>query len=245
MHNGENIPLYFKIYHKMRQSIISGEFEKGSRIGIVPDLANQYGVAHETLRRALCLLEEEGLLIKKQGVGTQITERTNLSPIELSNFVKHKQVLQTLIESKIFIYSAEWVKPSYRLTQLYGLERGAPDSRIYRVFLSIDIAYSPGLKGLMTHHVSENLYKALGLGENVDPRSVLLQLAEWLETKVIILKETLRPHLCLSENANLLGLTDGTPVFFQEFFVRDNEGRPHFWEFISTANIHARQMDLC
>ena len=240
----DNIPLYFKMYHKLKQSIISGEFEKGFKIGVISDLAKKYGVAQETMRRALYLLETEGLLIKKQGVGTIIPESANLSPIELSSLIMRKKASHTLLESNVFIYSAEWIEPSYRLTRLYGLERGANNTRIYRVFLKIDLYYSPGLKGLMTQYISEDLYRAFKLNESVDPHDVLLKLSEWLETEVMTVNEIMRPHLCIDENAKLLGLPDGTPVFHQEFFVRDKNGRPHFWEFISTANIHAREMRL-
>ncbi|MGV8074808.1 MAG: GntR family transcriptional regulator [Syntrophobacteraceae bacterium] len=240
----ENIPLYFKMYHKLKQSIISGEFEKGSKIGVISDLAKHYGVAQETMRRALYLLETEGLLIKKQGVGTIIPESANLSPIELGQLITRKKVLHTLLGSKVFIQSGEWVKPGYRLEQLYGLEPGAPQNRVFRIFLKMDVNYSPGLKGLMTQHVSEGLYKHLGLNESVDPFGVLIKLAEWLETEVSTVSEVMRPHLCTDEDAKLLGLPDGTPVFHQEFFVRDRDGRPHFWEFESTANIHAREMEI-
>ncbi|MGV8073541.1 MAG: GntR family transcriptional regulator [Syntrophobacteraceae bacterium] len=240
----ENIPRYFKLYHKMKQSILRGEFEKGSKIPFINDLAKQYGVSQVTMGRAFDLLEMEGFLTRKRGLGTIIPESANLSPIELNNLIKRNKVVYTLLKSQAIIYSAEWVEPTYRLEKLYSLERGTPDSRIYRVFLKIDIDYSPGLKGLMTQHISENLYNVLAIDESIDPPGVLLKLSEWLETNVTTVKEIMRPNLCMDENAKLLGMPDGTPVFCQEFFVRDKKGQPHFWEFISTANIHSREMQL-
>ncbi|MGV8074319.1 MAG: hypothetical protein AB2L11_07180 [Syntrophobacteraceae bacterium] len=108
----------------------------------------------------------------------------------------------------------------------------------------IDANRSPGLKGLVTHHVSDSLYKALALDISVDPYEILLRLSEWLETHVTKVNEAMRPHLCTGENAKLLGLPDGSPLFHLEYFVRDKNGLRHFLEFISTANIHSRKMQL-
>jgi len=36
----ENILLYFKVYLKIKHSIISGEFEKGAKIGTIWDLSS-------------------------------------------------------------------------------------------------------------------------------------------------------------------------------------------------------------
>lgn len=237
----DNIPLYFKMYHKLKQSIISGEFEKGSKIGVIGDLAKKYSVAQETMRRALYLLETEGLLIKKQGLGTIIPESANLCPIELGNLITRKKVVPTLLESEVSIYSAEWIKPSHRLAQLYDLERVAPESQIYRIFLRIDFKDSPGLKGLMTQHLSEKMYRELKLEDNAEPYNVLFSLAQWMEANPLKIRETMRPHLCTDEDARLLGLPDGTPVFYQEFLVEDKKGLSQFWEFVSTANSLRRE----
>lgn len=240
----ENIPLYFKMYHRLKQSIMNGEFEKGSKMGIIADLAKQYGVAQETMRRALYLLETEGLLIKKQGLGTIIPENANLNPIEMAKLISRRQVSRTLIESEVTIYSAGWVEPSRRLLQIYDLEGEMKKQRFYRIFNKIVFKYAPGLRALMNHYLPEKMFYSFRFDESFKPYDILLKLTQWMESTPVTLKQTMRPHLCMDENARLLSLPDGTPLFFEEFLVQDKRGRAHFWDFISTANIVRLEADL-
>ncbi|GIK42602.1 MAG: GntR family transcriptional regulator [Chloroflexota bacterium] len=57
----------------LRQQIVRGEFETG-RIPPELDLANALIVSRDTIRDALSRLEWEGIIIRKQGVGTFVNE---------------------------------------------------------------------------------------------------------------------------------------------------------------------------
>lgn len=240
----ENIPMYFKTYHRLKQSIMNGEFEKGSKIGIIADLAKRFGVAQETMRRALCLLETEGLLIKKQGFGTMIPENANLNPIQMGQLITGGKVSRTLLESEVIIYSAGWVEPSRRLLEIYNLEGEKEKPRFYRIFNKIVFRYEPGLRALMDHYLPEKMFGQFQFDESSKPFDILLKLTQWMESTPVTLKQTMRPHLCMDENARLLNLPDGTPVFSEDFFVQDKKGFAHFWDFISTANILRREVDI-
>jgi DNA-binding GntR family transcriptional regulator len=237
----ENVSLYFKVYLKIKHSIISGEFKKGDKIGTIWDLSSMYGVAPETLRRALRLLEMEGLLRRKKGVETIIPESANLTPLELSKLVTVKNVVATFSESKIVIYSAEWVPPNRRLTQLYDLGGKTPDSKIYKIFYKCE--YKSGITGIINHYVSEHMYRGLELEESPKPYDVILKLAEWADRNSFKLDELLQPYLCMNENAELLGVPDGTPVFYQEFIAWDKKGWCLFSDLISNANISRHTTD--
>ncbi|MGV8073147.1 MAG: GntR family transcriptional regulator [Syntrophobacteraceae bacterium] len=241
----ENVPLYFRMYYKLKHSIISGEFEKGAKLGIISELAKKYNVGQESIRRALYLLEMEGLLIKKQGLGAIIPENANTTPLEMAKLISPKIVKKTFLSAAVSIYSAEWIDADYRLTQLYGLQQGPPVPKIYKIFFRIGFKHTKGLDGIMTHYFSESLYRALKLKKSAKPYNVLLKVCDWMDDTLLKLTETLRPHLCLDETANLLGMPDGTPVFYQEFFMRNTTGLCHYFHFISTANIQSTEIDLC
>ena len=73
-----NIPLYFQFYLKIKNDILLGEIEPGSRMPNIEGLHDQYGVSHATVRRALALLEKEGLIIKKRGLGIIVRDQVDL-----------------------------------------------------------------------------------------------------------------------------------------------------------------------
>ncbi len=61
---------YEVIAEDLRQNILVGQFPVGSRLPSEPELAREYGVNHQTLRKALALLAADGLLDRHRGRGT-------------------------------------------------------------------------------------------------------------------------------------------------------------------------------
>jgi DNA-binding GntR family transcriptional regulator len=57
---------------KLRNAIESGTWEKGAKLPGELSLATNYGVGRVTIRRAIALLAEEGLLATQMGVGTVV-----------------------------------------------------------------------------------------------------------------------------------------------------------------------------
>ncbi|MGV8073951.1 MAG: GntR family transcriptional regulator [Syntrophobacteraceae bacterium] len=242
----ENIPSFFKIYQKLKQSILNGEFEKGIKIGAIGELAKKYGVAPETVRRSMSLLKKEGLLISRQGVGSIVPESANIRPMEMGKLIIEKKVNRTFLEAKVHVYSAEWVAPNYRVMQLYKLDQKLNDPNIYKIFFRIDFSdnYSAGLRGLQTNYFSQDMLRELNVKKNAEPYNVLRMLTEWIDDKPLELIKTMRPMLCVDEDARLLDLPDGTPVFYQEFLVQADTGLTHFFEHLSTANTLSSRMKM-
>lgn len=65
---------YDRIAADLRRRIQSGEFTQGQRLRSETDLMGDYRVSLNTLRRALDLLESEGLIEKRQGTGNFVRE---------------------------------------------------------------------------------------------------------------------------------------------------------------------------
>lgn len=71
---------YVKIYDALYLKIINGEFQPGSQLPNEPELAKMMGVSRMTLRQALSLLKEDGLIDNARGKGTFIIdEKSNVS----------------------------------------------------------------------------------------------------------------------------------------------------------------------
>ncbi|HAY98585.1 MAG TPA: hypothetical protein DCY45_04925, partial [Mesotoga sp.] len=64
-----------KIHSEMRNLILSGELKAGEKLPSEPDLARKLGVSRNSLREAIGLLQKDGLLLKRHGIGTFVTDR--------------------------------------------------------------------------------------------------------------------------------------------------------------------------
>ncbi|MAF83059.1 MAG: hypothetical protein CL797_03060 [Chromatiales bacterium] len=63
-------PLYHQIYIILRQKIIDGELDTDHPLPGENRLAQEFGVARITIRKALHNLEQDGLIIKRRGIGS-------------------------------------------------------------------------------------------------------------------------------------------------------------------------------
>ena len=65
----ETMPRYVKIAHDICSRILNGEFKEGDTIKGRSMLASMYNVSPETIRKAIIILADEGILEVKHGVG--------------------------------------------------------------------------------------------------------------------------------------------------------------------------------
>lgn len=73
-------PLYAQVTDAMRERIVKGVWPIGSRIPTLPALAEEFGVASVTIRQAVQLLKNEGLLQPEQGRGTFVRAKPPTHP---------------------------------------------------------------------------------------------------------------------------------------------------------------------
>jgi GntR family transcriptional regulator len=100
------LPLYIQIHRNLLNGIQSAILEPGSLLPSERDLSEWYGVNRMTLRQAISLLVNDGLLEKKRGLGTYVaverkhpslvtgvigfTERMKLSGLNPTSVVIHQ-----------------------------------------------------------------------------------------------------------------------------------------------------------
>jgi len=68
-------PLYLLVIDKIKQDIENGDLRPGQRLPSEFDLSKELGVSRATLREALRFLEDENVVIRKQGIGTFIKSK--------------------------------------------------------------------------------------------------------------------------------------------------------------------------
>jgi DNA-binding GntR family transcriptional regulator len=67
------VPLYFQISRHLEEAVDRGDLVPGERLPNEIDLAESLAVSRPTMRQALEHLVEKGMLTRKRGVGTQVS----------------------------------------------------------------------------------------------------------------------------------------------------------------------------
>ena len=92
-------PIYTQIIERITLDIISGIYAPGARLPSVRDLAQNAGVNHNTMQKALSELERTGLLFSQRTSGRFVTEelamiektKTQLAAQQIREFLEKMQ----------------------------------------------------------------------------------------------------------------------------------------------------------
>ena len=79
---------YLQLAALLRESIQEGKLKPGEKLRSENELTAAYGCSRQTVRHALSLLEEEGLLARRRGSGTYV----NIPRVEWGVGMGHKQI---------------------------------------------------------------------------------------------------------------------------------------------------------
>ena len=123
--NYRNPSLIERLKKDMHDRIVDGRFTPGEKLPSEPELAELFGVSRNSLREAIGLLENEGYLIKRKGIGTFITESDPIikGGIErlkgIGEFIKEKGYIPGSIVEKL-----EQIDCGTQLAERLNLEPG-------------------------------------------------------------------------------------------------------------------------
>jgi DNA-binding GntR family transcriptional regulator len=69
------VPVYRQLAAMLREDIESGQLAPGMPLPSESSLTQEHGISRDSVRRAMDVLREEGLVITVQGKGTYVRER--------------------------------------------------------------------------------------------------------------------------------------------------------------------------
>src|SRR5215475_11128285 len=85
---------YLQIADDLRRAIRQGELAPGGQLPSTNELTEKYGVAAMTVRNALRVLRDEGLLVARQGSGVFV--RSTISPDDNAEAVSLGMVVERI-----------------------------------------------------------------------------------------------------------------------------------------------------
>lgn len=122
-------PLYKRIAGRIKEDITSGVLKVGDAIPTEAHLSQQFEASRVTVRQAIKLLVEEGLLEKIQGSGTYVSEgKIEHNVFELQSFTEEMKRLNKVPENRILDF--QLVAPSSHVKRYLHLHE---DEKVFYV----------------------------------------------------------------------------------------------------------------
>ncbi|CAO3378890.1 GntR family transcriptional regulator [Azospirillum argentinense] len=207
-----------RIYLLLRDRIVAGDLPPGGRLPGEPALAAEHAVSRVTVRRALDLLEKEGLVQRKPGSGTFVHDSRAVRPIvaDLSNVLSHLIDMGRSTDVKLLSFG--YVAPPEAIAESLGLKPGERVQRSVRVRLIDGEPFS-----YLTTHVPEWL--GLTYSEAELAARPLLELIERSGVKTERATQAINATLAGPEPAAALDLEIGSPLLTLTRIVHDPSGR--------------------
>lgn len=165
--NGEirmdsKMPLHYQLMMIIKRNIASHNIEAGDQIPTEEEISNAYGVSRSTVRNALAVLEDDGLINRVRGKGTFISKNKLRRKMEqVYNFSHEMKALGLTPSSRLLEFGT--IDATEDLAQLFDIASGEKVYRLMRVRLAND---EPLL--LETSFLPVNIYPNLTEGKLKD-----------------------------------------------------------------------------
>ena len=105
-----SINKYYDIYLQLKQKIMDQEYPEGELLPSENAMAKEHGVSRETIRKALDYLSQDGLIQKKQGLGSIVLNPT-MFEFPISGLTSFKELSDAQgMDSKTILLRNERIK---------------------------------------------------------------------------------------------------------------------------------------
>lgn len=226
MKGGEDMArsyIYMQVYQQLRERIEGGVLAPGARMETEMELCSHFGVSRETVRRALSLLESDGLITRKVSAGTFVTApKTQYAPSRHHESFTEQMHRQGRLPSSQIRSIEILTEPSPQVAEALELE---PDERLYRIKrvrladsvpMAYEIAYirqklCPNLHTLLLDDTS--LYSLYENHYHLQMGQISLKMEAVTATPQLQKILDLKNSLALMKMTSLMRLADSTPLY--------------------------------
>ncbi len=220
--NDQTIPRYRYLANSLRQAIRDGEFDPGDPLPSEHQLCATWNVSRPTVRKAIDLLAEDGLVVRRHGMGTFIARMPIVQPAgRVIGFSERMQRLGMTPSNRVL--AAEdlaYADVGSDVRRTLSLEPGSRVFRLSRVRLAND---DPVV--LETIHLPLTRFPAL-TDRGATEGSIYAFLQETYGVQTAFLRESLEPVIISAHEATLLHTVAGTPAILARIVTFDQHGVP-------------------
>ncbi|MGE0154293.1 MAG: GntR family transcriptional regulator [Reyranellaceae bacterium] len=218
--NGSGLtpPLYHQVYSVLRNRVMAGDYQKDAPIPGEHELARDFDVSRVTVRKALDVLEREGLIRRVHGSGTFANPMPSFEPY--ANLSGFRDMSDWIMRStRIRMLDFAYVEPPPDVRKALGLAEGALTQHSVRVR---SIQGTPIFH--LTAYVPEEIGRAWSRTDmRITPLTKLLRRAGIVFSAV---EQTITAVLAQPREAQALGVAIGSPLLSINWIMADQKRRP-------------------
>jgi len=209
------IPLYFQIAEQLERAIQDGRLAPGDRMDNEIALANQLGLSRPTMRQALQVLVDKGLLVRKRGVGTQVVQSRIRRSVELTSL--HDDLIRSGKSPRTTVLSLELVDSTEEARDHLGISQGTKVWELERLRFIDDepLALLHNIVPASVAHLTTAQLSNGGLYEAMRASGVHMRVAH----------QEIGARRAESREARLLGERRGAPLLTMRRTAYDDKGR--------------------
>ncbi|MGJ4961957.1 GntR family transcriptional regulator [Bradyrhizobium sp. HKCCYLRH3061] len=214
------VPLYEHVKRQIAEAILIGDMPPGTVLPGEVALANQYGVAVGTIRRALADLTAGGMLMRRRKTGTVVTGRA--SQHGLSFFFQYFRLLGadgSLLHSEAEVLSVTTRAAEREDAALFAVADGEPLLHLHRIRR---VAGAPVLHSRIS--MVESRVPGFAREPKKVPALIYRHLLEAYGIRIAAVREKVTAEVATKEDRKLLGLPSPSAVLVIDEEAYDQTG---------------------
>lgn len=218
INHSSKLPLHIQVEEYLRKLIGREEYKRGAFLPKEVELANRWGVSRNTIRQATNKLENEGLIIRKKGVGTLVAGQRSVKTgldhwFSFTREMQEKGIIVTNLLLKL-----EWIHPNATICQFFRME---DDRKVLKL-----TKLKGDTNGEPLVHFESYFHPRIGVTEKEDFNKPLYTMLE--ERFGVVVNRSVEN--ISAREAGILGkrlkVSLHAPVLLRERFVYDLGDRP-------------------
>lgn len=214
---------YLIIYQDIREKILRNIYSPNSQLPDEISLTKTFNCSRMTVKKALDLLVNEGLIFRKRGQGTfvmpQVTQKNKITIPErdIQGLTKISRNSRTTLRSEIIHFKLEFASPM--LAEKLQLAPSSPVYNILRLRIIDDKPYV-----LEQTYMSTQLIP--GITEEILHHSIYSYIEEQLKLRIASSMKILRASISSETEQKYLQLLPTEPIFEVEQIAYLDNGTP-------------------
>lgn len=197
---------------------MAGVYVRGEKIPTESELCDEFNASRITIRQALKILEDQGMLIRKQGIGTLVSTKIILQPINFNGYVE--DIIFQLLPARIIEFNKQEIEPSDEIRQHLKLPEHVRTVTQLKRVRAIDEERNSYALNFLPNDVGE------GVTEELVKNHSLIEIIDQVGNRIQEVTQTIQAAVADETVAKNLKIQTGDPVLFAEYMMVDHDKRP-------------------